>query len=466
MNTLPRQVRLLRCSVFSPGLPQRAQNAADRQKLDTVGYDISPYVQRIDIYESVFDNTISGSILLLENVGLVEYLPIVGVETVLLAFAIDDGHDTKEFVRTFRITKVHNQTYPRNDYRLYTLELATPEFVTSVSSRISRAFSGVTCCSAVIDILQNDMGVTDLNRIGTLEDTFGTVNIVIPFYTPLMAINYFTLLAQRDNTSRESNFFFFETLDGFHFTSLSKLISDGLAAPHIRTFNVDPGQMSTDKIVNAEAAMNAATRIHQEQAFDLLADIASGTLRSKMVHFDFLARKLDPDMDTSYTDSFAQNTHLDEHPVYPKNFDRTVSKNVRIFLVPSNAWTKDSKYIKSKADALPEQRMHEAIQMRNRQIREIQHLKTIIDLPGQPDLRAGTVVKVNYPSTRQLEDSGKANIPVYSTGTPYYSGAHLVTHVHHILAGSSENAMEYRMNIKVCKDSLGAPLIGSSNTGE
>ena len=465
MFTLPRQVRIIKCAILSPGLSQRASGADDRARLDQYGFDIIPFVQGIDLYESIFDNTISGTITLIENIGLPEYIPIVGVEVVVIAFAIDakndDGTDaSRTFTHAFRITKVGDQTYPRHDYRLYTLHLATHEFVTSISSRICRAYRDVTCEGAVRDILARDLFVSN-SAIITDETTNGTLNVVIPNYTPLQAINFFTTLAQTKDTPRESNFLFFETLDGFHFTSIRALIKN--APAKIKTLDIDPGMLSVAPHVKDTDAINSITRLHQEQSFDLLMDIASGTLRSKMVHFDFLARKLEFEGDSGYTESFKRTTHLDKYPVYPEGFDLSVSKNVRIFTVPSNVWTVDSPYVKRVGDELPEQRMYEAIVLRNRQLREIKHMQTLIDLPGQPDLRAGTVVNVNYPSTRHLQGNKTfMSSPVASQPTPYYSGKHIVSSVHHILASTGNGGMEYRMHIKVCRDSFGAPLIGSS----
>jgi hypothetical protein len=463
--TSPRQVRLVRCTILSPAL-----NGASEQ-LRTIGFDISPYVQQIDIYESIFDNTLSGKIVVLENVGLTEYLPLVGVEVFSLVFEIDDPTtgDTQQFARAFRIVSVKDQSFPRHDFRLYTIHLVTDEFVRSVSSRVCRAFHG-TCAESVREILTDDLGVDPANLIEG-EDTEGTIDITIPNYTPLMAINYFTVLAQTKKTPRESNFLFFETLKGFHFTSISQLIEHGVAAKDIPTFQVNPGQMtSTEDTMNESKALNSLFRVHQEQSFDLLFDIAAGTLRSKMVTFDFLARQVsgDKDGDSRYTDSFKATTHLDRsgpgmkgYPVYPENFDLSVDNNVRIFTVPTNTFSANSAYIKG-FEQQSEQRMHEAIVLRNRQLREIKHIQTLIDLPGQPGLRAGTVVVVNYPSTRFLEDStdGSINKSLPNNPTPYYSGNHLVTAVHHILTTKGPGSMEYRMNVKVNKDSFGTPLVG------
>ena len=46
-------------------------------------------ISSIDIYESIFDNTISARLILQESVALVELLPIVGAEFVRIAFEID-----------------------------------------------------------------------------------------------------------------------------------------------------------------------------------------------------------------------------------------------------------------------------------------------------------------------------------------------------------------------------------------
>jgi hypothetical protein len=406
--TFPRQVRLTRCSIVYPGIELRATNSADADLLQTFGFDITPFIQRIDIYESVFDNTLSGSVTLLENMALSEYLPLVGVEVLILGFAIDtldqQQQAPKEFLHAFRIVKLHDQTFPRFDTRLYTLELVTHEFMNSLSSRISRRFSNMTCQQAVHNILERDLDVA-ANRIKTDEVTFGSVDVVIPNYTPLKAINYFTLLAQTVKEPRESNFLFFETLEGFHFTSIQALIKKALDAPanSLRTFDVNSGVASVIGQTDTDV-LNSIIRIHQERAFDLMFDVAAGTLRSRMIHMDFLARKFEHEDDSRYTKSFDETTHLDRFPVYPNNFDLTVSKDVRTFIVPSNVWAANSAYIQRHGEELPEQRMHESVVLRNRQLREIQHLLTVIDMPGQPDLRAGSVVNVNYPHRVNCRD--------------------------------------------------------------
>ena len=454
--TQVRQVKLNACSIYAPGMENRVP-AAYHDTVVQNGIDISSRLQQIDIYESIFDNTISGSITVLENIGLIELIPIVGVEYLWLSFSVEDETGTEQrFERMFRIIKVRDVSYPRHDHRIYTLELSTHEFVTSVASRISRAYTGVTCEQAVVDILTRDLGV-DPTRILDNESTTNAQSVTIPNYTPLQAINFFTLLAQTNANPPESNFVFYETLRGFHFTSIAKLIKDGKAS-NPKTFEANPGGVSGAEQTTDATVRNALFRIYNEQTFDTLMDIAGGTLRAKMIHFDFLARKLVYTADSRYTDTFKGREHLANNAVYPDNYDQGVSKSVRIFTFPSNYWSKDSKYIQS-IDPMQEQRLFETIVLQNRQMKEITHLQTLVDMPGHPDIHAGAVIIINYPSTRQLNNTNvPITAPVLQQPTPLHSGFHLVTHVHHMLLPQGTGSFEYRMNLKACRDSVNSPL--------
>jgi hypothetical protein len=473
--TFPRQVRVLKCAMLSPGLQLRAGNPASVQALSTYGFDILPFVHKIDIYESIFENTLSATITLLENVGLTEYFPIVGVETIALIYEVDnqDG-SVQRFQRAFRVVGLQNQSFPRHDFRLYELVCVTPQFVTSVSSRICRPFHGVKAVDAVTDVMVKDLGfskndINDLVNSNQIEDTYNNIDVVIPNYTPLQTINYFTVLAQTTDSKHESNFLFYETMrDGFSFRSISSIITKNVNRPDLPVFNVDSGAITSQPFVSQDDVMGRVIRAHQNQGFNVLFDIASGMLRSRLVHFDFLARKLDDGSDSRYTNTFDNTTHLAKYPVYPRNFDLSVDKNVRIFTVPSNVWSSKSAY-QSSIEGQVEQTLHDAIVLRNRQLKSIKHMETLLDLPGQPEVSAGDICIVNYPPARPFIPDGlnqPINVPNAPLQTPYYSGAHLITAVHHILYTKEVGAMEYRMDIKVNRDSFGAPLIGTADSSE
>lgn len=460
--TNPRQVKLTACRIFSPTLHLRAP-AAEQERVKAEGVDISPYVKSIDIYESIFQNTISGRIDIQETHGLPEYLPLTGTEYVLVEFHTNYLQQEQIFRRVFYLRRIINQSFPRNERRVYTIELVTPEYLNSIATRISKRYTDQTCNDAVKDIMRNYLKVPSAQLEQTrFEETVGKIDAVIPNYTPLQAINYLSLLALTNSNPPESNFVFYETLQGFFFTSIRKLILDGKTKEDANTpvFTVNASELTSSDTINEREAFNSIIHLHQDQLFDIVNDINNGMLRSKMLHLDFFARKWNEE-DTRYTQTFNQTTHLGDHPVYPRNFDQRVSRNVKLFIVPTNISTANSSYISQTGDVVTPQRMYEAIVLRNRQLSEIQHVRTVLEVPGQPQIRAGAVARINYPSSRDIDDvhdnPHSGNIP--QSPSRYHSGLHLITHVRHRLAQVSLGVMQYTMQIEATRDSLSAPLV-------
>lgn len=459
--TAPRQVKLRRCSILSPTLHLRAPEAQQAQ-IQQYGIDISRSVVSINIYESIFQNTIAGTVQIRESHGYPEYFPLTGTEFLLLEFVTDYLGSERTFSRLFRIRRVGDATFPKNEERIYTIDLVTPEFFTSLSSRVLKKYTDTTCVDAVKDLMKNYLGVPS-NKMATtnFEDTSGTLSATIPNYTPLQAINFFTALSLTKTTPSESNFLFFETLDGFYFTSVRKLILDARAIPDkdLPTFSVNANKLTGAEKIDERDAYNTIIGLHQEQTFDVLVDATTGMLRTKMLHLDFVARKWNEE-DSRYTETFKKTTHLDQYPVYPNNFDQSIGRNVKLFIVPTNVSSANSKYVANTGDIPSPQRLYESVVLRNRQLRELQHLRTVLDVPGQPQLRAGKVVFLKYPSSRAIQGAtDNPSSTAVQTPTPYHSGRHLVTSVRHNLTQVSLGVMEYRMHIEAVRDSFGAPLL-------
>jgi len=323
--------------------------------------------------------------------------------------------------------------------------------------------------------MKNYMNIKDTRiKDASFENTAGNIDIVIPNYTPLQAINFFSLLAQTDTTPAESNFVFYETLEGFFFTSIRKLIADGKAqyaqdttksrndpSRVVPMFRVNANQMTGQPKIADSAAYNSIIKLHQNEVFDSIKDIASGMLRTKMLRLDFFARKWNEE-DSRYTETFKKTTHLDQYPVYPENFDQSVNRNVKLFIVPTNTSIANSTYVEQSGEVITPQKMFESIVLRNRQMKEIQHLRTVFEVPGQPQLRAGKVVWIDYPSSRELQGKGDQSRTIDNiaqSSTPYHSGLHLLTHVRHCLRQVSMGVMEYTMHCEAVRDSFGSPMI-------
>ena len=472
LETAPGQVKLVQCSILSPTLEHRAPTAAQAEKFRTAGIDIRGAVSSVNIYESIFDNTISASIEMEESDAYPELFPLVGQEFVRLVFTVDYLGEVREFARTFRIRRLGDQSFPSDAKRTYTLDLVTPEFFTSLSSRMIKRYNQTTCTEAVRDIMTNRLKIS-ADRIKEIEETDLQVSAVIPNYTPLQAINFFATLGLTQE-KLESNFLFYETLVGFWFVSVASLIDPAKVEKRLKasgtwktgdptdvvaTYEVNANKMTGHAKISERDAYNSIIGLHQKQSFDVLMDVSTGLLRSKMLHLDFFARKWEED-DSRYTDTFKETTHLDEFPLYPDNFDQSVDRNVKLFIVPTNTSSAGSKHALSVGEQTDENKLYQSIVLRNRQLRELRHLTTLLKVPGQPGVRAGSVIDLIYPTSRELQGSSvNTHASTVSGETPFYSGRHLVTAVRHVLTQAAPAVMEYTMHLEATRDSFGNKLV-------
>ena len=94
--TTPRQVKLKQCLIFSPSFAGRSINGSNPEEQ---GVDITASVLGINIYESIFDNTISGQVEIRETSAFPELFPFVGVEVLFLRFSVDYLGEEVEFTR-------------------------------------------------------------------------------------------------------------------------------------------------------------------------------------------------------------------------------------------------------------------------------------------------------------------------------------------------------------------------------
>ena len=79
---------------------------------------------------------------------------------------------------------------------------------------------------------------------------------------------------------------------------------------------------------------------------------------------------------------------------------------------------------------------------------------------GHPSVRAGSVIDLIYPTSRELQGSSvNTHASTVSGNTPFYSGRHLVTAVRHVLTQASPAAMEYTMHLEATRDSFGTKLV-------
>ena len=100
--------------------------------------------------------------------------------------------------------------------------------------------------------------------------------------------------------------------------------------------------------------------------------------------------------------------------------------------------------------------LEQIMEARFRQLVEIRQRVSTLTIPGHPDVEAGTIITIQYPTPRyRLEGNQPSSQSLYyKQPDPYLSGKHLVVAVRHIITSGVDGHFQYRQRLEVSKDCL------------
>jgi hypothetical protein len=217
------------------------------------------YVE-FNIYEDISSPTLAGNITILDGIGLMESVPIIGEEILeieaktenmkkvrspiakkgasegaekkkspLAAGSENDGHIKLKF-RVYKISDVTDQEY---GLKRYTLHFCTEEYLINLKTKVMKGFKEPQRISKSMKDLYNKYFGSGSKRKKVkkvfIEPTKNINNLIIPNYTPFRAFNF--LASRAVSVSQKaagSSFVFFETIKGHFFVSLETLMQGGL----------------------------------------------------------------------------------------------------------------------------------------------------------------------------------------------------------------------------------------------
>jgi hypothetical protein len=244
-------------------------------------HDISTMFEELNIHDTIFFPAMSGSIAMLDAIGLSKKLYFDGSEFLEIEIGKADEEASSKIVKTFRIYKQGDRKNVNQTSETYVLHFVSEELIYSLSSgKIRKGYKG-TYDQFVLDILQNNLKAT--KKIGYVEKTEGLHSIIIPNLSPTPSLGgIFDALEWLANRSvgKENipNYFFFENRIGFNFVSLSSM----LAQQELFSVNFKPKNLSSD--VSEEYLGARSVRVITQ--FNLAESIADGVYAGTLVEYD------------------------------------------------------------------------------------------------------------------------------------------------------------------------------------
>ena len=187
-------------------------------------YNINDIVIEFNIYESSEQPFMTADFVITDAVALTTRIPIVGGEKVEVTFHTPvDGMKDKPFSKTFRVFAIKKfSVYNKARKADYILRCFDVEYFNDLTKKVQKSYADKPVSDMVADIAKEYLSISELK---TNSPTDGMPTIVVPNLNPSEAIlSLLCRYAKSKEYGEVSNYTFFSSQDGYHFTSYEDMI--------------------------------------------------------------------------------------------------------------------------------------------------------------------------------------------------------------------------------------------------
>jgi hypothetical protein len=398
---------------------------------------LNPSVMQLSIFESIYNNSIFGNIMVQDNMGLLEKFAMLGSGKESVTINIETPnppHDESYFNKKMIINSLQDvaRIGDGTGQTQYVLGFVSPYLVKNNVSRMSRSFDAMTTTD-IVDYVSRDImkfGTetnTGFTSLVTNTPSKNPKHIVVPNWKPFELFNF--LARNSVSANGQSNYIFFENSEGFHFTTIDELKKAEpirmLHATEIPLNMVETGVGSNIIVSNKTEDFTEIERFNTSKA------IVGGMYGGKVITHNILTKEIE---------TYEIKTTEEGSDLGSVNFGEVFDSD---FVSDSNLGYMSSNYLYGYHDKseIPHYPRYDQKMM------EIRTNNVKFDVPGDSNIFAGNVIEIIIPS--QTDQSGESD--------PYISGKFLVTAIHHKI-----NNNEYTMTLECNKDGFDSEVSGDA----
>ena len=430
--------------------------------------DIKQLVDELNIYESIYKNAMTGSVVITDAQNLITKLQIQGIERISFVIKTPGTKGDRDIINAseesghpFHIYKITDRVQVAPGTLRYVLHFGSREFMRNIRTKVSQAYDGRLDRAVYAMFL--DENYLDSRKTLTFEPCGNSDKIVIPNMRPFDAIN---MIARRalPEKSNGVGYYFYETTKGYHFRSWENMcVSQGRnKRPTKQTFYYAPINVKDDPAVDNKIEYDYKlidnyefiTNIH-----DTAANTALGTYGHRVISYNFFDKSFTEE-DYNYHNQFALTRHTDsatsqfygeKYAVGESNVDETIANQKtqsskvsdypesRVSLQPTTQFTHNTPEGSYGIDVLEDGRkLGQEISQKN-QVLNGTTLK--LTVKGQSYIEAGDVIEFKMRAVDEKNPDGQED--------PQFSGRYIITKVRHKI-----NPTRYDMILECSKDSV------------
>ena len=430
--------------------------------------DIKNLVQEMNIYESIYKNALTGSVVIIDAQNLIAKLEIQGLERISFKLSTPGANNTRDIVdaseatgHPFHVYKITDRKQLAPGTLLYTLHFGSREFMRNLRTKVSQAYDGRLDRSVYYIFL--DESYLDSKKTLTFEPCGNSDKVVIPNLRPFDAINMIADKALPEK-SEGVGYYFYETTKGFHFRSWENMVtSEGqFRRPTKQEFYYMPLNITDPNIDNKIEHEYKSVESYRfiNNFHDIAANTVGGTYGHRVISYNLFDKSFEQD-DYNYHQQFAITQHTDGSK---SQFDaeKYAIGESDVDEAPANLVTGTSKvsdYPESRISLQSTTRflhnedkgavygldvLQDGPKLGQRvaqQAQVIQGTTLKLVVKGQSYLEAGDLIEFRLRSVDEKNPDGEED--------PQYSGKYVITKIRHQI-----NAEKYVMVLECAKDSV------------
>ena len=425
--------------------------------------DIKNVMIELNIFESIYSNALTGSIVIADAQNLIGKLQINGTERISFKLSTPGSIDERSIVdasvetgHPFHIYKITDKRQLNSNTMVYTLHFASREFMRNLRTKVSQAFDGRFDMSALKILTDEDL--LDSKKQISFEPCGNSDKIVIPNLRPFDAIN---MMANRalPQMSNGVGYYFYETTKGIYFRSWDNMVSvrGSYDRPIAQEFNYMPQNISADpqeyddKINHDYKSVESYRFVNNFH--DVAANTALGTYAHNVITYNIFDKSVNK-IDYNYEYEFAQTKHTEvaneksnreryaiAASSYVDEDDKKISdyKESRVSLQPTTQFLHNEE--KGAGYGIDVSQDGRKLAERESQLNQVTN-GTVLTMvvKGQSYLEAGDLIKFNMLTVDEK------NPTMYD---PQYSGKYVITKIRHQVTSK-----QYKMALECAKDSV------------
>lgn len=408
-------------------------------------------ITEVNIYESIFNKTLSGDITLIDAQNVVGSLPLTGFERIefkLFTPSISRGFDfTDKTGHPMYVYRIGNRQSLNPRVQIYTLFFASREMIHNEKVRAVKSYTG-QISNTIIELVR-DSELLDSQKDIFIEETVGLHRYIAPTERPLDFINELSKEA-RSKRFHTPGMLFYETSFGFNFRSIESMlaITDSKARPSVARFEPKPMSIRNNGNRDIIQEMKIASQYRIKDQFNTLKNLRNGIYSSLTTKYDSFY-KTHQDLIFDYHKEY----ELAHHTEHDRDGGKTDNKSIAPILNEKGKLISDyylgTQYLRSDTsnihNDLETPPTSEILPKRLSYNMAFESFKLELTVPGFTGLSAGELITFEMPLHAPITPD------TISDNDPYMSGRYLISTVRHNVSSVNKR---HTMVLECIKDSV------------